>query len=574
MEDKMREGISTRSVIIYGFLSVIIILIAVTSVGMLRIQNLTAGLDTVVKDREEQIMLMHSMRHAARERSILLQSMMITSDPFTIDDYAMDMSRQAGKYSRSREQLLKHQLSAIEHALLGKQNAQTQQTGASQNQIIRLINEEERLSAEQQLRDIALPGQRAAMAMMDQFIELKRQQNISDLEQTRKDIDFTYGLMIALSLIGVVFSLGIAYFVSSRINGEMRKRMTTEGELRHSELRERTIRENIIDGVLTLDNVGTILSCNRACKAIFGCDANTMVGKSAHMLLPTSFSDQRPLNLGRHLKVWEKKMLGTGHEVIGRRKDNSEFPAELDVSMVELGGETTYIVVIRDITEKKAAEQRLQQFNRELEQQVSLRTEELASTNQALRTEIDERIRAQQELTHLASHDSLTELPNRAFFTEQLTTAMFHAERRNNLLGLLFMDLDGFKLINDTHGHEAGDQLLIEVSRRMKQAVRREDIVARMGGDEFTVILNELSGQRNAEHIAEKIIHAVNQPITCGDVECQVGISIGIAYYPHNGNNADALIRHADDAMYEAKAAGKNRYRRSNSDVHIATSIA
>jgi diguanylate cyclase (GGDEF)-like protein/PAS domain S-box-containing protein len=568
----MRGGIATRSVIIYGFFSVITILIAITSVGILRMQHLASGLDTVVKEREEQIMLVNTMRHAARERSILLQSMMLSRDPFTIDDFAMEMSRQAGQYFRARDELQRYALRKAELTLLERQHKQSLKTGNTQNRIVQLISEGRKEAAEQQLRQVALPGQRAAMEMMDQFIQLKRAQNIADLEQTRQHIDFTYGLMISLSLAGVLFSLGIAYFVSSRINGEMAKRLASENSLRLSELRERTIRENIIDGVLTLDGNGTILSCNQACKTIFGCDADTMLGRSAQMLLPDSFNRQQPLNLGRHLKLWEKKMLGAGHEVIGRCRDNSEFPAELDVSKVELDGETTYIVVVRDITEKKAAELRLQQFNHELEQQVAQRTEELAATNEALRSEIDERIRAQQELTHLAGHDSLTELPNRVFFTEQLTTTLFHAKRRDNLLGLLFMDLDGFKQVNDTHGHEAGDQLLIEVSRRMRQVVRREDIIARMGGDEFTVILNELSEQSDAERIAEKLIHAVNQPIVCNGISCHVGISIGIALYPHHGSSPDALIRQADDAMYEAKGAGKNCYRSSRMDLQTLSS--
>jgi methyl-accepting chemotaxis protein len=233
----MREGISTRSVIIYGFLSVIIILIAITAVGILRMQHLTSGLDTVVKERDEQIRLVHTMRHAARERSILLQSMMITSDPFTIDDYAMEMSRQAGHYFRARLELLRHAMTQNELTLLEKQHQQTQETGSTQNSVIQLINKGNKNEAEQQLRKVALPGQRSAMAMMDQFIQMKRSQNIADLEQTTKQIDFTYGLMIALSFAGVLFSLGIANFVSRRINGEMARRLASENSLRHSELR-------------------------------------------------------------------------------------------------------------------------------------------------------------------------------------------------------------------------------------------------------------------------------------------------------------------------------------------------
>ncbi|MEN8168714.1 MAG: diguanylate cyclase [Pseudomonadota bacterium] len=564
----MLNKLTTRSVIIYGFLSVIMILIVITAIGLARIQNLTTDLSTVVKERDVQIMLMHTMRYSARERSVLLQSMMITSDPFLIDDYAMEMSNNAGNYFQARQQLQQHKLSSSELTLIESQHAQTMKTGSVQNLIVDLLNDARHDEAEQQLRDHAFPGQRLAMEMMDQFIELKRQQNTADLEQTSKEISFTYALMIALSIIGIFFSLGIAYFVSGRINAEMAKRIASENHLRHSELRERTIRENIIDGVLTLDVSGLILSCNRACKTIFGCEPQGMIGKSAHMLLPNTLEEQHPIELSHHLKTWGKKMQGTSNEVTGRRKDNSEFPAELDVSQVELDGEVTYIVLVRDITDKKTAELRLQQFNRDLEQKVKQRTDELATTNHKLRTEIEERIQTQQKLSHQASHDSLTGLPNRAFFTEQLTNSLAHAQRRQNLLALLFMDLDGFKQVNDTYGHEAGDKLLIEVSRRVQAAIRREDVVARMGGDEFTVILNELTQADDAEKIADKIIHAVNQPIECNGVNCCASISIGISYYPANGTTPDTLIRHADDAMYDAKAAGKNRYSISHNTIH------
>lgn len=430
----MQSRHTARSVIVYGFLTVILILIAITALGLTRIYHLTAGLNNIVKERDEQVMHMHSMRHAALERSILLQSMMITHDPFTFDDYVIEMSLQAGAYFQAQQELLQHKLSDSERALLDQQHAMTMSTGSTQNHIIELLNAQQPEEAARQLHDLALPGQHKAMAMMDQFIAQKRQQNITALEQTAQDINFTYGLMLTLSTFGVLFSLGIAYFISNRINAEISKRLASETGLRHSELRERTIRENIIDGILTVDANGVILTCNRACTTIFGHDPQEMVGKSAHMLLPNAFCERQPLDLSRHLVAWEKKLLGTGREVTARSKDQREFPAELDVSRVVLDGEATYIVVVRDITGKKEAARRLQQFNRELETMVEQRTSELATTNEALRSEIEERIRTQDELSHLARHDSLTELPNRAFFTEQLTSTLFHAARRQNLL--------------------------------------------------------------------------------------------------------------------------------------------
>jgi len=560
----MREHLAARRVIVYAFILVISIMLAITVVGLFRINNLASDLKRVVQERDVQIALMHSMRTAARERSLLLQSMMIIKDPFTIDDYAMQMSEQANQYAQARAELLRHPLTPEEKKLLEVQHQQTVKTGSSQNQIIDYIRNEEYLQAASLLIYTTLPGMREAMGMMDRFIAIKREQNLVDLNATSGNIKQTYGIMIILGLLGVLFSIAVASYVSRRINREISRRQCSENELRHSELRERTIRENIVDGVLTLDAEGQILSCNKACKTIFGYEIDAMQGNSAHILMPTAFSERTSKKLGRHLRRWERGMLGIGHEVTGLRADGSEFPAELDLSKITLNGEPLYIALVRDITEKKEAEQRLQQFNQQLEQRVTERTEELAQSNEKLRHEIHERIKAQHELSHLAHHDSLTGLPNRAMFHQHLEIMLHHALRHGRRLALMFMDLDGFKNINDTQGHEAGDRLLIEIAERMRACVRKEDMLARMGGDEFTILLNELKHDEDASLVANKLIEAVNRPVRIGEQLCHVGISIGISLFPNDSATADTLLRLADDAMYAAKSAGKNTYRYSD----------
>jgi diguanylate cyclase (GGDEF)-like protein/PAS domain S-box-containing protein len=557
----MTERLAARRIIVYAFILVIAIMVAITAIGLSRTKNLARDLERVVQERDVQIALMHQMRSAARERSILLQSMMIIKDPFTIDDYAMQMSEMASLYFRSREELLRHPLSPQERQLLQAQHAQTVKTGSSQNQIIDHIRNESYPAAASTLIYTTLPGQRRAMGMMDEFITTKRRQNLADLNTTSSTISRTYSIMLLLGGLGVLFSIAVATYVSRRISREISRRQLSESELRHSELRERTIRENIIDGVLTLDAEGHILSCNKACKAIFGYSHQDMLGQSAHMLMPSAFSERSRDKLGRHLRRWEKGMLGMGREVSGRRADGGEFPAELDISRITLDGEIVYIAVIRDITAKKEAEQRLQQFNQELERRVIERTEELANTNDKLRHEINERVKAQHELTHLANHDSLTDLPNRAMFSQHLDVMLHHAKRHERRLALLFMDLDGFKAVNDRYGHEAGDQLLIEIASRMRRCVRKEDMVARMGGDEFTILLGELQSDEDAALVADKLITAINQPVQLMNQTCHVGISIGISLFPHDAAVADTLLRLADDAMYAAKSAGKNTYR-------------
>lgn len=556
----MKEHQASRRVIYSAFSLVIAIMLAITSLGLLRIHNLATDLEQVVEKHDVQIALMHTMRHAALERSVLLQSLMIMKDPFMIDEYAIEMSKPVSKYLEARSKLILHNLSPAERELLDRQHQQSRQTGTSQNKIIEHIRNEEFTEASSLLLYTTLPGQQRAMGMMDEFIELKRQQNLASLNSTSSIIEKTYRLMIFLGFIGVLISSAVAYQVNRRIGREIDRRKNSEQELRHSELRERTIRENIIDGILTLNAQGIILSCNKACQNIFGYQNHDLLQRSAHQLLPEVFSEATLSGSRLERTQWESRMIGVGREVIGRRSDNSEFPAELDISKVTLDGEPVYIAVVRDITEKKEAELHLQQFNQELERRVIERTTELANTNAKLRHEIDERVKAQYELTHLATHDSLTELPNRAMFTEHLAIKLHAASRHGRKLALFFMDLDGFKTVNDTHGHEVGDKLLVEIAKRLCQCVRKEDIVARMGGDEFTVLLGELQHVDDVNIVAEKLIEAVNHPVRIGDHICHVGISIGISLYPHCADDADKLLRLADDAMYAAKEAGKNTY--------------
>jgi len=161
----------------------------------------------------------------------------------------------------------------------------------------------------------------------------------------------------------------------------------------------------------------------------------------------------------------------------------------------------------------------------------------------------------------LAHHDQLTGLPNRILLADRLRVALAQASRNKAMCGLMFLDLDKFKLINDTLGHSIGDELLIEVSRRLKISVRDSDTVARLGGDEFVVVLPALKSATDAETVARKILASVGSPYELGGKPVRTSPSIGIALYPQNAADGDELLKNADAAMYEAKQAGRNGYR-------------
>jgi diguanylate cyclase (GGDEF)-like protein/PAS domain S-box-containing protein len=174
--------------------------------------------------------------------------------------------------------------------------------------------------------------------------------------------------------------------------------------------------------------------------------------------------------------------------------------------------------------------------------------------------DITERKQVEEKLKRVAHYDLLTNLPNRVLLAGNLRQSMVQCQRRNRSLAVAFLDLDGFKTVNDVHGHGVGDELLVSVSQRMKAALREGDTLARIGGDEFIAVMIDLEKIEDSETILERLLMAAAEPVTVGDAVIQVSASIGVTLYPQDGIDADQLIRHADQAMYIAKQAGKNRY--------------
>ncbi|MBW4561767.1 MAG: CHASE2 domain-containing protein [Mojavia pulchra JT2-VF2] len=208
----------------------------------------------------------------------------------------------------------------------------------------------------------------------------------------------------------------------------------------------------------------------------------------------------------------------------------------------DAAGNFFLVGVIRDITQRKLMEEKLKRTAADL----------YRSNNELKRQE--------DHLRYLVYHDPLTGLSNRKFFTEQLYESLNWARSNNLLLGLLFIDLDGFKQVNDTLGHEIGDRLLVTVAQRLSNSLRGSDTVSRLGGDEFTVILRAIPNMQVAAKVADKILATITEPIVLDQYTTKVSASIGISVYPLNSHDSESLIKQADTAMYRAKRLGKNRY--------------
>lgn len=171
-----------------------------------------------------------------------------------------------------------------------------------------------------------------------------------------------------------------------------------------------------------------------------------------------------------------------------------------------------------------------------------------------------ERIRQEKQINFMAYYDTLTRLPNRTLFRDRLNQAVLLAERTSEIIIVIFMDLDSFKNVNDTIGHEGGDELIIEVSRKLSESFRKSDTVSRFGGDEFLIMVNNIESTKDVHKIADKVTNTFRTPFTVRNQEIYISASVGIAVYPFDGKDADALIRNADIAMYEAKSRGKGQY--------------
>lgn len=280
------------------------------------------------------------------------------------------------------------------------------------------------------------------------------------------------------------------------------------------------------DGILITDSQMNILSVNQAFTEITGYSSEEMAGKKSSFL----FSYQEDILSSAKMR---EKISVEGYwqgEIRGRRKGGGMFPEWLTVTTAtnEAGKITHYIHMFSDITEKK---------------------------------------RGEAQLEYLAYHDSLTGLPNRVLLNERLAGAIALAQRHKQSIGVLFLDLDGFKQINDSLGHGSGDILLQQVGQRLTQCVRESDVVARLGGDEFVILLNDLSSENSADGVAKKILRLLHAPFTLGAQEIEIGVSIGIALYPDHGADGETLMEKADAAMYQAKVRCRNDFNIFNSSV-------
>jgi diguanylate cyclase (GGDEF)-like protein/PAS domain S-box-containing protein len=302
---------------------------------------------------------------------------------------------------------------------------------------------------------------------------------------------------------------------------------STQHKLEQLNRQNRLLLESASDGIFGLDSSGHILYANPAAATLLGAAENSLIGRHCSSL----FADtSREADADwRSTPLFYTCTLGQEHRddsMKFKRGDGTVFPVEYTSSPLHdaAGKAAGAVLFFKDITARKEIE---------------------------------------QQLAYMARHDQLTGLANRVAFNEAAEKAITQVMRPNRgkrFFGLMFIDLDHFKEINDTLGHALGDLLLIQVASRLRAGVRNDDVVCRLGGDEFALLLNDLASSSDAARVAEKILEIMSEPFDLKGCKVRMSPSIGISYYPGNGNSLEELLKAADAAMYQAKKSGRNSY--------------
>ena len=399
-----------------------------------------------------------------------------------------------------------------------------------------------------------------------------------------------------------------------------------------------------LDGIITINDRGRVVEFNPSAEQIFGYEAEQVIGQDlADLIIPERLKLRHAQSLKHFIETGEKRIIDKRIEVPAVKASGEEFPVEMTLTSIEQGDSIYITAFLRDLTEKKQAEEqsqiaytvfsktsegimvtdsnnRIKAVNPAFKKITGYGKEEVLGQNPSLLSsghhdqkfyeklwqhlsesgtwegevwnrrkngdiypqwlsiatvkesggrvtdhvavlvDITQRKETEEQIVHQATHDPLTGLPNRILFFDRISQAITVARREEKSIAVLFVDLDGFKPINDVYGHLTGDLMLKEVAQRLTYAVREMDTVARFGGDEFALVLPCTEDCDIANSIAQELLSLIKKPYLIENQQLVIGCSIGIAYYPQDGVTADLLISCADQAMYRAKSNGGNRF--------------
>jgi len=316
-----------------------------------------------------------------------------------------------------------------------------------------------------------------------------------------------------------VLLMGLGLLLSWRM---VQRSVASTNALQQNELWMRTVVDSSMDAVVGINADNLVTHWNHQAEVIFGWSTTEALGLPLHhLIIPHDHRETHQQGVRRFMATGVGPIINRRVEMQALRRDGSEFPAELTIAPIMWQGTYTFCAFIRDITEDK---------------------------------------RVADQLINLAHYDTTTGLPNKAMFQDRLSQEIKQSNRTDQPLAVMFLDVDHFKDINDTLGHDKGDLLLRQTADRLLSCVRDSDTVARFGGDEFVVLLSQFDDLGAVDHIAQRMLATMNQPFQLDSELAYVSVSIGITVYPVDADTHDQLIKNADQAMYEVKKNGRNSF--------------
>ncbi len=499
-----------------GFAAILVLMTLLTLIGLTKMADINRHLEIIVHQHNAKAALVKQMRISARERVFTIQNMMLTDDPFEQDDAALDIDDLGAQFTTARHRLLQMPLGPHERAMLDIQSKWAQQAVPLQREVVTLIMGGRREEAKILLAEQVLPTQQKVLATLAQ-LEAKQD---AAIENTFKEAvtNHNHARIQIIVLGGIAAWLGILIALFT-IN---RSRISAQQLFREKERAQVTL-HSIGDGVITTDAHGSIEYMNPVAEQLTGWRSSAVEDKALLDIFRVVEGDEaQPIyrNLDQLLKqsnqdgpLHQSMLLDASHETVA-----IEFTASAIKD--DTGHLTGIVVTFRDVSEIRA----------------------LAN-----------------HLSHQARHDPLTNLVNRREFELRLEQALMHAHLEDQQHALCFLDLDRFKIVNDTCGHAAGDELLVQLVARLKAQVRSNDLLARLGGDEFGLLLENCPLEK-ANAIAEEIRSTVNSFVFVWEKQSfSVGVSIGMVMIDTNSGTLSEVIAMADAACYSAKDGGRNR---------------
>ncbi|GAB1393715.1 hypothetical protein MASR1M60_18790 [Rhodocyclaceae bacterium] len=527
--------------ILAGFAMVVILMMLLTAWAAMRLEGIRTLVAEINAHHAKHVQLAHRMYRAARERSYVLVKLVHEEDAFVADDYAMRFWDLAHDFGTARRAFSRLYLTPEERVLLERQALATHETVPLQELVIELNGANRRREAMTVLTDQALPAQEGVLSALTEFIELQNREVEEASLKAGEQVRSAQVLLLVAATLTVLASLAIGFYVQRHMSRLMR-RLTDKTWQLNTSLRDLDFQKQALDEhaiVSIADPQGRITYVNDRFCAVSQYAREELIGRDHHIV-----------NSGHHPhsmfdEMWRTIASGaTWHgDVCNRRKDGSLYWVSTTIlPFLDAAGRPEHYVSVRtDITSIKMAEAMLESNQERLEELVTQRTIELAEREAAFQ--------------RLSETDMLTGVANRRKFDETLLVETSRAQRHGLPLSLVMIDIDHFKSLNDTYGHQAGDAVLIEFSRLIASNIRVHDFFARWGGEEF-IILATTSNCEDTCLFADKLRQLIAS-YAFPDVG-HVTASFGVATYLPDEDIDDFLSR-ADKALYAAKANGRNR---------------